>query len=78
MTLFGYARYEVTYTFWIFRRQHETYTQHLQFIGCLLISSVRRRLGAFYTVSQKTSHLWLAITLTHMNGFWHFWQKCYW
>jgi len=22
-----------------------------------------------YTVSQKTSHLWLAITLTHMNGF---------
>jgi len=27
-----------------------------------------------YTVSQKTSHLWLAITLTvtHMNGFWYF------
>jgi len=25
-----------------------------------------------YTVSQKTSHLWLAITLTHMNWFWHF------
>ena len=22
-----------------------------------------------YTVSQQTSHLWLAITLTHMNGF---------
>ena len=22
-----------------------------------------------YTMSQKTSHLWLAITLTHMNGF---------
>jgi len=22
-----------------------------------------------YTVSQKRSHLWLAITLTHMNGF---------
>jgi len=22
-----------------------------------------------YIVSQKTSHLWLAITLTHMNGF---------
>jgi len=22
-----------------------------------------------YTVSQKTSHLWLAITLMHMNGF---------
>jgi len=22
-----------------------------------------------FTVSQKTSHLWLAITLTHMNGF---------
>ena len=34
--------------------------------------------GTLYTVSQKTSHLWLAITLTHMNGFWHFWQKYYW
>jgi len=31
-----------------------------------------------YTVSQKTSHRWLAITLTHVNGFWYFWQKCYW
>jgi len=26
---------------------------------------------------SKTSHLWLGITLTHMNGFWYFWQKCY-
>jgi len=26
-------------------------------------------LAEYYTVSQKTSHLWLAITLTHMNGF---------
>jgi len=34
-------------------------------------------LQCIYTVSQKTSHIWLAITLTHMNGFWHFWQKCY-
>jgi len=25
-----------------------------------------------YTVSQKTSHCWLAITLTHINGFWYF------
>jgi len=25
-----------------------------------------------YTVSQKTSHLWLAITLMHMNGFRYF------
>ena len=25
-----------------------------------------------YTLSEKTSHLWLAITLTHMNGFWYF------
>jgi len=30
-----------------------------------------------YTVSQKTSHLWLAITLTHMNGFSYFWKTCY-
>jgi len=28
-----------------------------------------------YTVSQKTSHLWLAITLTHMNGFWYFFGR---
>jgi len=25
-----------------------------------------------YTVSQKTSHLWLAVTLTYVNGFWYF------
>jgi len=25
-----------------------------------------------YTVSQKTSHLWFAITLTHMSGFRYF------
>jgi len=24
-----------------------------------------------YTVSQKTSHIWLAITLTHMHRFWY-------
>ena len=29
------------------------------------------RIG-MYTVPQKTSHLWLAITLTHVNGFWYF------
>ena len=28
-----------------------------------------------YTVSQKTSHLWLAITLTHMDGFWYLFGK---
>jgi len=28
--------------------------------------------GAMYTVSQKTSHLWLAVTLTYVNGFWYF------
>ena len=26
---------------------------------------------------RKTSHLWLAITLRHMNRFRYFWQKCY-
>jgi len=26
---------------------------------------------------SKTSHLWLAITSTHVNRFWYFWQKCY-
>jgi len=29
----------------------------------------------YYTMSQKTSHLWLAITLTHMNGFWYFFGR---
>jgi len=28
-----------------------------------------------YTLSQKTSHLWYAITLTHVYTFWYFWQK---
>jgi len=28
-----------------------------------------------YSVSQKTSHIWLAITLTHMNGFWYFFGR---
>ena len=27
---------------------------------------------------SKKAHLWLAITLTHMNGFWYFWQKYHW
>jgi len=35
------------------------------------------RVYMYNTVSQKTSQLWLAITLTHMNGIWFFWQKCY-
>ena len=31
-----------------------------------------------HRVSKKTSHLWLAITLMHLNGFrYFFWQKCY-
>jgi len=31
------------------------------------------------TLSQKTSRLWLVITLTHVDGFWYFFgQKCYW
>ena len=32
-------------------------------------------LKCIYTVSQKTSHLWLAITLTHMNGFRYFFGR---
>jgi len=30
---------------------------------------------AIYTVSQKTSHLWLAITLTIVNGIWYFFGR---
>jgi len=29
-------------------------------------------------VSKKSFHLWVAMTLRHMNGFWYFWQKYYW
>ena len=43
--------------------------QHVYFIYSLV--------NALYTLClKKTSHLWLAITLTHMNGFGYFWQKC--
>jgi len=28
-----------------------------------------------YTVSQKTSYLWFAITLTYVNGFWYFFGR---
>ena len=28
-----------------------------------------------HRVSKKTSHLWLATTLTHMNGFWYFFGR---
>ena len=39
--------------------------------------NVHRNIGLWwhkcnYTVSQKTSHLWLTITLAHTNGFWYF------
>ena len=48
-------------------------------------SSVRKRRkfllisvhsSAIYTVSQKTSHLWLAIIFTYMDRLQHFLQKC--
>jgi len=35
-------------------------------------SNPRRATSLYYTVSRKTSHLRLAITLTHINGFWYF------
>jgi len=28
-------------------------------------------------MSEKTSHIWLAITLTRLNEFLHFWEKYY-
>jgi len=31
--------------------------------------------SCIYTVSQKTSYLWLAITLTHVNWFWYFFGR---
>jgi len=41
---------------------------------CYCIADICKRIADIcnYTVSQKTSHLWLAITLMHMNGFWYF------
>jgi len=41
------------------------YFDHLLLLGPIAVLHT-------YTVSQKTSHLWLAITLTCMNGFWYF------
>jgi len=39
-------------------------------IGGALCSTPQSLADAhYYTVSQKTSHISLAITLTHMNGF---------
>ena len=35
-----------------------------------------RKWRTIHRVSKKTSHLWLAITVTWTN-FWYFWQKCY-
>ena len=32
-------------------------------------------LPCIHRVSKRTSHLWLAITLTHMNGFWYFFGR---
>ena len=40
-------------------------------IGRRRLHSCRMKGKEYYTVSQKTSHLWLAITLTRMNGFWY-------
>jgi len=41
------------------------------------ISSPSSWLGLVHniTLSQKTSHLWFAITLTHMNTFWYFFGR---
>ena len=36
-----------------------------------------RRLLNIHRVS-KTSNVWLAITMTHVDGFWYFWHKYYW
>jgi len=35
----------------------------------------RTKWPLIYTVSQKTSHHWLAIPLTHVNGFWYFFGR---
>ena len=58
-------------------------TQYIVYTEFFLCSFLSQTLctgsrAAYYTVSEKTFHLWLAITLTHMNGFFlYFWQKCY-
>jgi len=48
-----------------------TWSMRLQTVACYTLFYVP--VWCMYTVSQKkTSHLWLAITLTHVNGFWYF------
>jgi len=49
-----------------YQRDHTTAKSEIYFY-------IQKRLSIYlYTMSQKTSHVWLAITLTHMNGFWYF------
>jgi len=36
---------------------------------CAVTTTTPHTPDIIYTVSHKTSHLWLAITLTHVNGF---------
>jgi len=48
-------------------------TTRAQFNSSLTVSDARWLDDtSLYTVSQKTSLLWLDITLTRVNGFWHF------
>jgi len=39
------------------------------YMYCDMVTSIAVYSSFMYTVTQKTSHLWLAITLTYMNGF---------
>jgi len=43
-----------------------------RWVTTFLAKHVSKRGIIRYTVSQKTSHLWLAITLSYVNGFWYF------
>jgi len=49
--------------------------RHSLALALMLLQLFATSQVSIYTVSQKTSHLWLAITLMHVNGFWYFFGR---
>jgi len=52
-------------------------TDYLFVLSCEKYQHIRYVHSVHIHRVSKTSHLWLAITLMHMNGLDIFWQKCY-
>jgi len=54
-------------------KSYVAYKSRLKLAARAVLSGCQRMLAflylSLYTVSQKTSHIWLALTLIHVNGF---------